>query len=45
MENLGAITFREALLLVDPEAVTQSELTASPTSSPTSWPTCGSATS
>jgi puromycin-sensitive aminopeptidase len=27
MENLGAITFREALLLVDPEAVTQSELT------------------
>ena len=27
MENLGAITFREALLLVDPEAVTQAELT------------------
>ena len=27
MENLGAITFREALLLVDPAAVTQGELT------------------
>ncbi len=27
MENLGAITFREALLLVDPETVTQGELT------------------
>ncbi|MBA2625459.1 MAG: M1 family peptidase, partial [Acidimicrobiia bacterium] len=26
MENLGAITFREAVLLVDPEAVTQLEL-------------------
>jgi puromycin-sensitive aminopeptidase len=26
MENLGAITFREALLLVDPDAVTQAEL-------------------
>jgi puromycin-sensitive aminopeptidase len=26
MENLGAITFREAVLLVDPEAVTQTEL-------------------
>ncbi|MEX2658729.1 MAG: M1 family metallopeptidase [Acidimicrobiales bacterium] len=27
MENLGAITFREALLLVEPDAVTQAELT------------------
>ncbi len=26
MENLGAITFREALLLIDPAAVTQAEL-------------------
>ena len=45
MENLGCITFREAVLLVDPATATQQEEQPSPTSWPTSWPTCGSATS
>ena len=46
MENLGCITFRENLLLVDPAtAHADRAADASPTSSPTSWRTCGSATS
>ena len=45
MENLGCVTFREVLLLLDPDGLTQPELErAAPTSSTTSSPTCGSAT-
>ena len=45
MENPGCITYREALLLVDPAHATQPEHERSPTSWRTSSPTCGSATS
>ena len=45
MENLGCITYRETLLLVDPATAPRPSSSWSPTSSPTSWPTCGSATS
>ena len=46
MENLGAITFRETALLVDPAAASRRRAaSASPTWSPTRSPTCGSAIS
>ena len=46
MENLGCVTFREVLLLVDPAHGHPARAAAtSPTSSPTRSPTCGSATS
>ena len=38
MENLGCVTFRQNLLLVDPTTATQPSRPASPTSSATSWP-------
>ena len=44
MENLGAITYRETALLVDPAQATQESWCGWRRSSPTSWPTCGSAT-
>ena len=44
MENLGCITFRESVLLVDPDGPPRARSSSSPTWSPTSWPTCGSAT-
>ena len=44
MENLGCITFREVLLLIDPDGATQPELQRVAASSTTNWPTCGSAT-
>ena len=45
MENLGCVTFRETVLLVDPaQASPGRAASGSPTWSPTRSPTCGSAT-
>ena len=46
MENLGCITFRESVLLVDPaDGHADRGAARRRRRSPTSWPTCGSATS
>ena len=45
MENLGCITFREKLLLVDPATSTHSELEVIADVVAHESPTCGSATS